>query len=75
MGLQSPVEKLIAARARLVEARASGIRRTRDANGEEIEFKTDREMAVALVNLDSEIAKASGRSTPAVFHFVTSKGV
>ncbi|MDJ0630787.1 MAG: hypothetical protein QNJ44_21200 [Rhodobacter sp.] len=65
--------ELQAARASLLSARAGGIRRVRDQNGEEVEYKTDAEMARALAALDSEIAALSGKP-PSSFHFATSKG-
>lgn len=43
----------------LVRARAKGVRRLR-INGEEVEYKTDAEMADAIRNLEQRIARASG---------------
>jgi hypothetical protein len=67
------LSELQSARDALLRARAGGIRRVRDQNGEEIEYKTDREMSAALANLDSEIPALSGKP-PSSFHFATSKG-
>ena len=66
--------QLQARRDALVMARTSGVRRVRDQNGEEVEYRSDSEMARALAHLDSEIAKLSGRP-PSSFHFTTSKGL
>ena len=61
-------------RANLFEARMGGTRRVRDASGEEIEFKSDNEMAKALAALDSEIAALS-KAPHSTLHFRTSKGL
>lgn len=67
------VDQLTKARDALLTARAGGVRRVRDQNGEEIEYRSDTEMARALAALDSEIAKANG-AIPRTLHFTTSKG-
>ncbi|MBL4768061.1 MAG: hypothetical protein JKY94_10155 [Rhodobacteraceae bacterium] len=46
----------------------------RDQNGEEVEFKSDAEMARALAALDSEIAAATQRPAHTI-RFQTSKGL
>lgn len=69
------VAELIGFRDRLSAARYSGARRLRDQNGEEIEYKSDSEMARALAALDSEIAAASQRKPSSIIRFQTSKGV
>lgn len=61
-------------RADLFSARMSGARRFRDQNGEEVEFKSDAEMARALAALDSEIAAATQRPAHTI-RFQTSKGL
>ena len=66
--------ELTAARDSLLRARAGGVRRARDSNGEEIEYRSDSEMARALAALDSEIAALANRPR-STFHFQTSKGV
>ena len=68
------LDQLTKSRDALLEARSRGARRFRDQNGEEVEFRSDAEMARALAALDAEIAKASGAATPRVLHFQTSKG-
>ncbi len=65
--------ELTSARDALLRARAGGMRRVRDQNGEEIEYRSDAEMARALAALDSEIAALATRP-PSTFHFATSKG-
>ena len=66
--------QLSTSRDALFAARARGVRRFRDQNGEEVEFRSDAEMARALAALDTEIAKASGVAIPHTLHFITSKG-
>ena len=68
------VAELIGFKERLSAARYSGARRLRDQNGEEIEYKSDSEMARALAALDSEIAAAT-RKPSSIIRFQTSKGV
>lgn len=58
----------------LIEARLKGIRRVRDQNGEEIEFKSDNEMASAIRAADQLILETSGKH-PNVIRFQTSKGL
>lgn len=69
-----PLDQLTKARDALFAARAGGVRRVRDQNGEEVEYRSDFEMARALAALDAEIAKASG-AVPRILTFTTSKGV
>ncbi len=66
-------QELQAARDALLKARAGGIRRVRDHNGEEVEYRSDSEMARALAALDSELAALSNKP-PSTIHFRTSKG-
>lgn len=61
-------------RADLFSARMDGVRRVRDANGEEVEYRSDREMAAAIAACDREIAAMTGRASN-VIHFRTSKGL
>ena len=68
------VEALVKARDSLIEARAGGVHRLRDQNGEEIEYKTDAQMASALAALNREIAQATGKAAPNTLRFRTSKG-
>lgn len=65
---------LTTARDRLLLARASGVRRVRDQNGEETEYRSDSEMRAALASLDAEIAAAT-RRPPSTIVFNTSKGL
>lgn len=58
----------------LFEARLKGIRRVRDQNGEEIEYKSDSEMDAALRALDRFIADMGGKP-PNTIIFRTSKGL
>ncbi|SEO04156.1 hypothetical protein SAMN04489859_103042 [Paracoccus alcaliphilus] len=58
----------------LQDARYSGIRSTRDSNGEEVHFKSDAEMARALADIDSQIAALTRRRNSIVY-LQTSKGV
>lgn len=68
------VEQLTKARDDLIESRASGVRRVRDQNGEEVEYKSDAQMAAALAALDRQIAEATGQAAPHTIRFHTSKG-
>lgn len=68
------VAELQKMRADLVAARARGVRRFRDANGEEVEFRSDSEMARALAALDAEIAGATARPANTIL-FKMSKGL
>lgn len=69
------VTDLLAARDRLLDARFRGIRRVRDSNGEEVEYRSDSEMAAALVALDNEIKRRSGDKPVTTIRFSTSKGL
>ena len=60
-------------RERLQEARYSGTRRARDSSGEEIEYKSDSEMAKAIAAIDSELTPIQQRH--ATVRFQTSKGL
>ena len=66
--------ELTTARDDLLRARAQGVRRYTDQNGESVEYKSDGEMARALAALDSAIAAATARP-PSVYRFNTSKGL
>lgn len=68
------LDQLTKARDALLQARAGGVRRFRDQNGEEVEYKTDAQMAAALASLDRQIAEMTGRRTPTTLYFRTSKG-
>lgn len=68
------VAELQKMRADLLAARAGGIRRFRDQNGEEVEYRSDPEMASALAALDAEIAAQSARPANTIL-FKTSKGL
>ena len=60
-------------RAALVRARLNGVREIRDQNGETVTYKSDREMAGALVSVESEIARLQSTSIKQV-RFRTTKG-
>lgn len=57
----------------LVRARAKGVRRLR-INGEEVEYKTDAEMANAIRNLEQRIARAAGSARRRVINPETRNG-
>lgn len=57
----------------LIRARAKGARELQ-MNGERVRYGSDAEMAAAIADLDSRIARASGRR-PATIRFSASKGV
>jgi len=66
---------LLAMRDRLLDARFRGIRRVRDVNSEEVEYKSDSEMAAALVALDQEIKRRSGNRPVTTIRFNCTKGL
>jgi hypothetical protein len=61
-------------RDRLKDARYSGVRRVRDSSGEEVEYRSDNELARALAAVESEIAGTS-RPRQSILYPLTSKGV
>jgi hypothetical protein len=65
---------LVRARDELKAARYSGVRRVRDQNGEEIEYRSDAEMARALATIEAEIAALASKPRTS-FTFKTSKGL
>jgi hypothetical protein len=68
------VAELQKMRADLLAARAGGVRRFRDQNGEEVEYRSDSEMARALAALDAEIAAQTARPANTI-RFNMSKGL
>ncbi len=62
-------------RSNLLEARMNGLRRIRDQNGEEVEYRSDSEMARAIAAADREIAALQSGSPPNTIRFKTSKGL
>lgn len=68
------VAELQKMRADLLAARAGGVRRFRDQNGEEVEYRSDSEMARALAALDAEISAQTTRPASTI-HFKMSKGL
>lgn len=68
------VAELTKMRADLLAARAGGVRRFRDQNGEEVEYRSDSEMARALAALDAEIATQTARPANTI-HVNMSKGI
>ena len=60
-------EQLQTFRVDLFAARMTGARRVRDQNGEEIEYRSDSEMARALAVLDAEIAALNQRPRRVVY--------
>lgn len=61
-------------REKLFECRLKGIRKVRDQNGEEVEYKSDSEMDAAIRAADMAIA-AAGKQPLATIIFRTSKGL
>jgi hypothetical protein len=64
---------LILWRDRLIESRLSGTRRCRDADGSEIEYRSDQELSRAIAAADAMITAAS----PPIktVKFTTTKGL
>ncbi|HWB47541.1 MAG TPA: hypothetical protein VG651_00400 [Stellaceae bacterium] len=70
-----PAADLTTLRDALIRARASGVLTVRDADGSEITYKTDAQMAGAVAALNAAIADA-GRSEPVnTIQFTTTKGL
>ncbi len=68
--------ELVAFREKLLDARFSGVRSVRDSSGEEITYKSDREMAAALVSLNREIqVRESELGCSRIVYPQTSKGL
>ncbi|MEZ5724394.1 MAG: hypothetical protein R3E47_04795 [Paracoccaceae bacterium] len=65
--------ELIELRDALIRARARGVRIVQ-VNGEKVEYKTDREMADAIADLEARITRASGHPRPQAVRFNSSKG-
>jgi len=63
------------ARERLQDARFRGVRRFKDQNGEEVEYRSDAEMGKALLALDTEMAALLLVPRLSKFTFKTSKGL
>ncbi len=68
-------EQLAAWRDRLQDARFPGVRSVRDADGSEISYRSDGELARALAAVDREIAKMAGAAHPRVTQLWLSKGL
>lgn len=64
-------EQLQEWRDRLLDARYDGIRRVRDSDGSEIEYRSDGELARAIADVERRI-NGAGTST---IRFRTSKGL
>jgi hypothetical protein len=68
--------QLIGYRERLLDARFSGVRSVRDSNGEEIVYKSDAELATALVAVNREIQlRESELGCSRFVRPMTSKGI
>lgn len=65
---------LMGFRARLEDARYSGVRRVKDSSGEEIEYKSDSELARALAAVESQISQHNRQRASRILP-TTSKGL
>jgi len=72
--IMASLDELTSMRARLFDARMSGIREVQDQNGERIVYRSDSEMARAMAALDAEIAGVASKPASTI-HFKTSKGL
>jgi hypothetical protein len=68
------LHELLQLRNELIRARMSGVRTIRDQNGEELTYRSDREMAGALAHLESLISAKRSGATANVIKFRTTKG-
>jgi len=59
----------------LVEARMQGVRRVRDSDGSEVEYRSDREMASAIAAAERAIAEATTGRPVLSIRFTTTKGI
>jgi hypothetical protein len=61
----------------LENARMTGIRSVKDQNGEEIEYRSDQEMAAAIADAKTRLQALLNAtpSQPKAIHFHTSKGL
>ena len=66
---------LIKSRDALKLARLNGARRVRDASGEEIEYRSEAEIARAIAAAERDIAALQGEPMPKTILFRTSKGL
>ena len=66
--------ELISARDKLRSARLSGVRTTRFGD-DEVTYKSDAEMAVALASIEADIAALTRGNAPRTFYPQTSKGL
>ena len=67
------LSKLLEYRESLEDARYSDTRRVRDNNGEEVEFRSEMELARALAAVNRQIAAYDGAAR--IIRFQTSKGL
>ncbi len=68
------LDQLILWRDALLEARYQGVRRVRDSSGDEIEYRSDAEMAKAIAAASAQIEQF-GRGYPRTIYLRTSKGL
>ena len=61
-------------REKLQDARFSGVRTLRDSNGEEVTYRSQREIELAIAAIDSEINHLQ-RVRAALIRLQTSKGL
>jgi hypothetical protein len=61
-------------REKLQDARFSGVRTLRDSNGEEVTYRSQREIELAIAAIDSEINHLQ-RGRAALIRLQTSKGL
>jgi len=66
------LSELLARKENLERSRANGIRRMRQPDGSETEFKTDAEMDAAITAIDKQIAAAKKAPIGPVYHRVRS---
>lgn len=68
--------ELVAARERLIDATYSGVRSVRDATGEEIQYRSQRELMAALQSINREIqVRQSELGCSRIVYPATSKGL
>lgn len=73
--MSAALPDLQAWRDALIQARLRGVRRVRDSDGSEVEYRSDTEMARAIGAADRAIADATNGRPVLSIKFHTSKGL
>jgi len=69
------VAELTAMKDTLIKQRASGVARTRFANGQQVEYRGDKEIAAAIADLDRRIGAGGDSKRLRQIRTYSSKGL